>query len=158
MDVTGLLAVSDAIAIFKKFLNNEHLKCPLFINLYSDNSKITFDITPIVLKTHKWVYNRLISEISKGSGESFPVLPSINDDMYKEYLSDEFGSDRVIVSASYADASKAEIKYTKDVTDWLYVVFERIGFYLKEELFNMHNNLFDSIKHVSNSLHTLKVF
>lgn len=154
MDVTGLMAVSDEMSGFKKFLDHEGLQYPLFINLYSDDDKITFDISPIVRETYNWVYYRLIAEINKESGNSFPVLPHVGEELYKEYLSDQFGSESVIVKAAYG----SDMEYTKDITNWLYIVFERIGYYLKSELYNMQKNLFDSIKHTSNSLHTLKVF
>lgn len=158
MDVTGLMAVSDEMTGFKKFLDHEGLQYPLFINLYSNDDKITFDISPIVRKTYNWVYNRLVSEISKGSDNSFPVLQHVGKGMYKEYLSEEFGSESVIVTASYGDKSKTDIEYTKDITDWLFIIFERIGDYLKNELYNTCKNLFASVKYVSNSLHTLKLF
>ena len=158
MDVTGLLAVSDEMMGFKKFLDHEGLQYPLFINLYSDDSKITFDITPIVRKTYKWLYDRIIAELDKTSDNSFPFI-HIGEDLYKEYLTNEFGSESVIVRASYyGDNSKTDMEYAKDITDWLYTIFEHIGNYIKDELYNMHKNLFDSIKYVSNSLHTLKVF
>jgi hypothetical protein len=159
MDVSGLMAVSDEMMGFKKFLDHEGLQYPLFISLYSNDDKITFDITPIVRKTYNWVYNRLVSEINKGSDNSFPVLQHVGKGMYEEYLSEEFGSESVIVRASYyGDNSKIDMEYAKDITDWLFIVFERIGDYLKNELYNMCKNLFDGIKYVSNSLHTLKVF
>ena len=156
MDVTGLLAVRDEIIEFKKFLDNAGMQYPLFINIYSDNydNKITFDITPIVRKTYKWVYDRLIFELKKASDNSFPLLPHVGEELYKEYLGDHFGSESVIVKVSYG----TDMEYTKDITNWLYIVFERIGYYLKNELYNVQKNLFDSIKHTSNSLHTLKVF
>lgn len=156
MDVTGLLAVRDEIIEFKKFLDNVGMQYPVFINIYSDNydNKITFDITPIVQKTYKWVYCRLIAEIDEESDNSFPVLPHVGEELYKEYLSDQFGSERVMVKISYG----TNVKYTKDITDWLFVAFERIGKYIKAELYNTHRDLFDSIKDVSNSLHTLKLF
>lgn len=154
MDVTGLMAVSDEQCGFKKFLDHENLQYPLFINLYSNDDKITFDISPIVRVTYTWIYYRLIAEINKGSDNSFPVLPHAGEELYKEFLSNEFGSESVVVEASYGTNGK----YTKDITNWLYIVFERIGYYLKNELHSMQKNLFDSIKHTSNSLHTLKVF
>ena len=154
MDVTGLLAVTDEMTGFKKFLDHESLQYPLFINLYSNNYKITFDISPIVSRTYNWVYYRFIAEINKGSDNSFPVLPYVDEELYKEYLRDHFGSESVIVKVSYG----TDMEYTKDITNWLYIVFERIGYYLKNELYNTYKNLFDSIKDVSNSLHTLKVF
>ena len=154
MDVTGLLAVTDEMTGFKKFLDHESLQYPLFINLYSNNYKITFDISPIVSRTYNWVYYRFIAEINKGSDNSFPVLPYVDEELYKEYLRDHFGSESVIVKVSYG----TDMEYTKDITNWLYIVFERIGYYLKNELHNTYKNLFDSIKDVSNSLHTLKVF
>ena len=154
MDVSGLMAVTDEMIGFKKFLDHENLQYPLFINLYSNYNKITFDISPIVRRTYNWVYYRFIAEINKGSDNSFPVLPYVDEELYKEYLSDHFGSESVIVKVSYG----TEMEYTKDITNWLYIVFERIGYYLKNELYNVQKNLFDSIKHTSNSLHTLKVF
>lgn len=157
MDVTGLMAVSDEMSGFKKFLDHENLQYPLFINLYSNDDKITFDISPIVRKTYKWVYDRLISELEKTSDNSIPFIHT-GIDMYKEYLEKEFGSESVIVKASYGDVSKTDMVYAKDITDWLFVVFERISKYIKDELYNMHRDLFDSIRYVSNSLHTLKVF
>ena len=155
MDVSGMLAVHDEMTGFKKFLDSEHLQYPVFVPIYSESDKkITFDISPIVLRTYKWVYCRLIAEMDEESGNSFPVLPHVGEELYKEYLSDQFDSESVIVKASYG----TDMEYTKDITDWLFVVFERIGKYIKAELYNTHRDLFDSIKYVSNSLHTLKVF
>lgn len=155
MDVSGMFAVHDEMTGFKKFLDSEHLQYPVFVPIYSESDKkITFDISPIVRETYNWVYYRLIAEIYKESGNSFPVLPHVGEELYNEYLSDHFGSESVIVKVSYG----TDMEYTKDITNWLYIVFERIGYYLKNELYNMQKNLFDSIKHTSNSLHTLKVF
>ena len=155
MDVSGMLAVHDEMTGFKKFLDSEHLQYPVFVPIYSESDKkITFDISPIVLRTYKWVYCRLIAEMDEESGNSFPVLPHVGEELYKEYLSDQFDSESVIVKASYG----TDMEYTKDITDWLFVVSERIGKYIKAELYNTHRDLFDSIKYVSNSLHTLKVF
>lgn len=157
MDVSGLMAVSDEMTGFKKFLGHENLQYPLFINLYSNDDKITFDISPIVIKTYKWVYDRLISELEKTPDNSIPFM-HVGEELYKEYLENEFGSESVIVKASYGDKSKTDMEYTKDITDWLFVIFDHIGNYLKDELYKMNKDLFDSIKYVSNSLHTLKVF
>ena len=155
MDVSGMLAVHDEMTGFKKFLDSEHLQYPVFVPIYSEsNKKITFDISPIVLRTYNWVYYRFIAEINKVSDNSFPRLPHVGEELYKEYLNDHFGSESVIVKVSYG----TDMEYTKDITNWLYIVFERIGYYLKNELYNVQKNLFDSIKHTSNSLHTLKVF
>lgn len=154
MDVTGLLAVRDEMTGFKKFLDHEGLQYPLFINIYSNENKITFDITPIVRKTYKWVYDRLIDELEKTTDNSIPFI-HIGTEMYNEYLENEFSLNRVTVMALYGDPP---MKYSKDITDWLFVVFERIGKYLKDELHNTHRDLFNSIKYASNSLHTLKVF
>lgn len=155
MDVSGMLAVHDEMTGFKKFLDSEHLQYPVFVPIYSESDKkITFDISPIILRTYNWVYYRFIAEINKESDNSFPRLPHVGEELYNEYLGDHFGSKSVIVKVSYG----TDMEYTKDITNWLYIVFERIGYYLKSELYNMQKNLFDSIKHVSNSLHTLKVF
>ena len=155
MDVSGMLAVHDEMTGFKKFLDSEHLQYPVFVPIYSESDKkITFDISPIVLRTYNWVYYRFIAEINKVSDNSFPRLPHVGEELYKEYLSDHFASESVIVKVSYG----TDMEYTKDITNWLYIVFERIGYYLKNELYNVQKNLFDSIKHTSNSLHTLKVF
>ena len=155
MDVSGMLAVHDEMTGFKKFLDSEHLQYPVFVPIYSESDKkITFDISPIVLRTYNWVYYRFIAEINKVSDNSFPRLPHVGEELDKEYLSDQFGSESVIVKVSYG----TDMEYTKDITNWLYIVFERIGYYLKNELYNVQKNLFDSIKHTSNSLHTLKVF
>ena len=155
MDVSGMLAVHDEMTGFKKFLDSEHLQYPVFVPIYSESDKkITFDISPIVLRTYNWVYYRFIAEINKESDNSFPRLPDVGEELYNEYLSDHFGSKSVIVKVSYG----TDMEYTKDITNWLYIVFERIGYYLKSELYNIQKNLFDSIKHTSNSLHTLKVF
>lgn len=155
MDVSGMLAVHDEMTGFKKFLDSEHLQYPVFVPIYSESDKkITFDISPIVLRTYNWVYYRFIAEINKESDNSFPRLPHVGEELYNEYLSDHFGSESVIIKVSYG----TDMEYTKDITNWLYIVFERIGYYLKSELYNMQKNLFDSIKHTSNSLHTLKVF
>jgi hypothetical protein len=157
MDVTGLLAVSDEATGFKKFLDHENLQYPLFIPVYSDTDKIALDITPIVRKTYKWIYDRIISELNKTTDFSFPII-HFDKDMYKEYLDTEFGSESVIVKTSYGKTAITDMEYAKDITDWLYITFEHIGHYLENELYDMHKNLFDNVKHVSNSLHVLKVF
>lgn len=157
MDVSGMLAVHDETIGFKKFLDNVNLQYPLFIHIYSkSDKKITFDISPIVLRTYNWLYKRIVTELEKAD-DRFPII-HINRELFDEYLNNEFGSDRVIVKVSYGYKSDDDMEYRRDVTELLYIMFDRIGNYLKDEFYNMSKDLFDSVRHVSNSLHTLKVF
>lgn len=158
MDVTSLMALHDETTGFKKFLDHENLQNPLFIPIYSkSNSMITFDITPIVRKTYNWLYDRIIAELAKIVDETFIFIP-VGVEMYKEYLTNEFGSESIYVTASYGNTSETDMEYKRDITDWLYIVFQRIGDYLKNEFYDMRKDLFNSVKYTSNSLHTLKVF
>lgn len=157
MDVSGMLAIHDEMTGFKKFLDSENLQYPVFIPIYSESDKkITFDISPIVLRTYNWLHNRIAAELEKAD-DRFPII-NINRELFDEYLNAEFGLDSVNVKVSYGYVSDDDMEYNRDVTELLYIIFDRIGSHLKDEFYNMSKDLFDSVKHVSNTLHTLKVF
>lgn len=157
MDVSGMLAIHDEMTGFKKFLDSEHLQYPVFVPIYSESDKkITFDISPIVLRTYNWLYNRIAAELEKAD-DRFPII-NINRELFDEFLNAEFGSDSVNVKVSYGYVSDDDMEYKRDVTELLYIIFDRVGSHLKDEFYNMSKDLFDSVKHVSNTLHTLKVF